>query len=175
MKKDRKAFILARVREIANSERIDGEMRKDLEAFCSEVGIPYRVGNCDNCARDTAVQIYAILRTKGGADRVCVLKSERFHYVWSAKGKAHIYPETLTDEYARELLAKGIVKEDFFAVLPPTKEEELETTRKEAKEEEAARKAYEAEQARMNEEALKVEWVETPNEYTSTAETAGQE
>ena len=175
MKKDRKAFILARVREIANSERIDGEMRKDLEAFCGEVGITYRVGNCDNCARDTAVQIYSILRTKVGNDRVCVMKSERFHYVWSAKGKAHIYPETLTDEYARELLAKGIVKEDFFSVLPPTEEEEAETARKEAEEEEAARKAYEAEQARMNEEALKVEWVETPNEYTSTAETAGQE
>ena len=175
MKKDRKAFILSRVREIANSERIDGEMRKDLEAFCSEVGIPYRVGNCDNCARDTAVQIYAILRTKGGNDRVCVMKSERYHYVWSAKGKAHIYPETLTDEYARELLAKGIVKEDFFAVLPPTEEEEADTARKEAEEEEAARKAYEAEQARLNEEALKVEWVETYNEDTSTAEMAGQE
>ena len=175
MKKDRKAFILARVREIANSERIDGEMRKDLEAFCGEVGIPYRVGNCDNCARDTAVQIYSILRTKVGTDRVCVMRSERFHYVWSAKGKAHIYPETLTDEYARELLAKGIVNEDFFAVLPPTEEEEAEAARKEAEEEEAARKAYEEEQARMNEEALKVEWVETPNEDTSTAETAGQE
>lgn len=157
MKKDRKAFILARVREIANSEHIDGAMRKDLEAFCSEVGITYRVGNCDNCARDTAVQIYAILRTKGGADRVCVLKNERYHYVWSAKGKAHIYPETLTDEMARELLAKGIVKEDFFAVLPPTVEEEAETARKEAEEEDAARKAYEEEQARLNEEALKVE------------------
>ena len=175
MKKDRKAFILARVREIANSERIDGEMRKDLEAFCSEVGITYRVGNCDNCARDTAVQIYSILRTKGGTDRVCVMRSERFHYVWSAKGKAHIYPETLTDEYARELLAKGIVNEDFFAVLPPTEEEEAEAARKEAEEEEAARKAYEEEQARLNEEALKVEWVETPNEDTSTDETSGQE
>lgn len=123
MKKERKAFILARVREIANSERIDGAMRKDLEAFCSELGIEYRVGNCDNCARDTAVQIYAILRTKGGADRVCVMKSERYHYVWSAKGKAHIYPETLTDERARELLDSGILKEYFFQVLPPTKEE----------------------------------------------------
>lgn len=123
MKKERKAFILARVREIANSEHIDGAMRKDLEAFCGDVGIQYRVGNCDNCARDTAVQIYAILRTKSGTDRVCVLKSERYHYVWSAKGKAHIYPETLTDERARELLDSGILKEDFFQVLPPTKEE----------------------------------------------------
>lgn len=123
MKKDRKAFILARVREIANSERIDGAMRNDLQEFCSEVGIMYRVGNCDNCARDTAVQIYAILRTKGGTDRVCVLKSERYHYIWNVKGKAHIYPETLTDERARELLDSGILKEDFFQVLPPTKEE----------------------------------------------------
>lgn len=123
MKKDRKAYILARVREIANSERIDGAMRKDLQAFCSEVGIMYRVGNCDNCARDTAVQIYAILRTKGGTDRVCVLKSERYHYVWNVKGKAHIYPETLTDEMARELLDSGVLKDDFFQVLPPTKEE----------------------------------------------------
>ena len=123
MKKERKAFILARVREIANSEHIDGAMRKDLEAFCSEVGVEYRVGNCDNCARDTAVQIYAILRTKSGTDRVCVLKNERYHYIWSAKGKAHIYPETLTDEMARELLDSGILKEDFFQVLPPTKEE----------------------------------------------------
>lgn len=146
MKKERKAFILARVREIANSERLDGAMRKDLEAFCGEVGIPYRVGNCDNCARDTAVQIYAILRTKGGTDRVCVLKSERYHYVWSAKGKAHIYPETLTDEYARELLDSGILKDDFFKVLPPT-EEEL---------------------------AASVEEIAQADEDTSTAETAGQ-
>lgn len=123
MKKERKAFILSRVREIANSEHIDGAMRKDLKEFCGEVGIGYRVGNCDNCARDTAVQIYAILRTKGGTDRVCVLKSERYHYVWSAKGKAHIYPETLTDEMARELLDSGILKDEFFQVLPPTKEE----------------------------------------------------
>lgn len=123
MKKERKAFILARVRDIANSERIDGVMRKDLQEFCSEVGAEYRVGNCDNCARDTAVQIYAILRTKSGTDRVCVLKNERYHYIWSAKGKAHIYPETLTDEYARELLDNGILKDDFFHVLPPTKEE----------------------------------------------------
>lgn len=172
MKKERKAFILARVRDIANSECIDGAMRKDLEAFCSEVGVEYRVGNCDNCARDTAVQIYALLRTKSVVDRVCVLKNERYHYVWSVKGKAHIYPETLTDEYARELLAKGIVKDDFFAVLPPTKEEEEETARKKAEEEESARKAYEAEQARLNEEALKVEWVETPKD-DSTAETVG--
>lgn len=173
MKKERKAFILARVREIANSERIDGAMRKDLQEFCNELGVEYRVGNCDNCARDTAVQIYAILRTKGGTDRVCVLKNERYHYVWSTNGKAHIYPETLTDEYARELLAKGIVKDDFFAVLPPTEEEEAEMARKEAEEEEAARKAYEEEQARLNEEALKVEWVETQKD-DSTAETAGQ-
>lgn len=172
MKKDRKAFILARVRDIANSERIDGAMRKDLEEFCSEVGIRYRVGNCDNCARDTAVQIYAILRTKGGADRVCVMKNEQDHYIWTANGKAHIYAATLTDEFARELLAKGIVKADFFAVLPPTEEDEAETARKEAEEEEAARKAYEAEQARLNEEALKVEWVETPQE-DNTAETVG--
>lgn len=123
MKKERKAFILSRVREIANSEQIDGAMRKDLQAFCGELGVHYRVGNCDNCARDTAVNIYAILRPKGGADRVCVLKSERYHYVWSAKGKAHIYPETLTDEMARELLDNGILKDDFFQVLPPTKEE----------------------------------------------------
>ena len=171
MKKERKAFLLARVREIANSERIDGAMRKDLDAFCGEVGIPYRVGNCDNCARDTAVQIYAILRTKSSTDRVCVLKNERYHYVWSAKGKAHIYPETLTDEYARELLAKGIVKSDFFAVLPPTEEEEAETARKESEEEEAARKAYEAEQARLAEDAMNVELqTETPNE-DNTAET----
>lgn len=123
MKKERKAFILSRVREIANSERIDGAMRNDLEEFCSEVGVEYRVGHCDNCARDTAVQIYSILRTKSGADRVCVLKNERYQYVWSAKGKAHIYTETLTDEMARELLDSGILKEDFFQVLPPTKEE----------------------------------------------------
>lgn len=123
MKKERKAFILARVREIANSEHIDGAMRNDLEEFCCELGVEYRVGNCDNCARDTAVQIYAILRTKSGTDRVCVLKNERYQYVWSAKGKAHIYPETLTDEMARELLDSGILKEDFFQVLPPTKEE----------------------------------------------------
>lgn len=147
MKKDRKSFILTRVREIANSERIDGAMRKDLEAFCSELGITYRVGNCDNCARDTAVQIYAILRTKGGNDRVCVMKSERYHYVWSAKGKAHIYPETLTDERARELLDSGILKDDFFQVLPPTKEE-------------LAASAEETAQADGD---------------TSTAETAGQE
>lgn len=147
MKKDRKSFILARVREIANSERIDGAMRKDLEAFCSEVGITYRVGNCDNCARDTAVNIYAILRTKGGMDRVCVMKSERYHYVWSAKGKAHIYPETLTDERARELLDIGILKDDFFQVLPPTKEEL----------------------------AVSVEQTAQADEDTSTAEMAGQE
>lgn len=147
MKKDRKAFILARVREIANSEHIDGAMRKDLEAFCGEVGIQYRVGNCDNCARDTAVQIYAILRTKGGNDRVCVMKSERYHYVWSAKGKAHIYPETLTDERARELLDSGILKDDFFQVLPPTKEEL----------------------------AASVEKTAQTDGDTSTAETAGQE
>lgn len=147
MKKDRKAYILARVREIANSERIDGAMRKDLEEFCSEVGVAYRIGNCDNCARDTAVQIYAILRTKGGTDRVCVLKSERYHYVWSVKGKAHIYPETLTDELARELLDSGVLKDDFFQVLPPTKEELA---------------------ARVEHDAQAVE-------DTSTAETAGQE
>lgn len=146
MKKDRKAYILARVREIANSEHIDGAMRKDLQAFCAEVGVAYRIGNCDNCARDTAMQIYAILRTKGGTDRVCVLKSERYHYVWNVKGKAHIYPETLTDELARELLDSGILKDDFFQVLPPTKEELV---------------------ARVEEAQA--------DEDTSTAETAGQE
>lgn len=174
MKKERKAFILSRVREIANSEHIDGTMRKDLQEFCGELGVEYRVGNCDNCARDTAVQIYAILRTKSGTDRVCVLKNERYHYVWSAKGKAHIYPETLTDEMARELLEKGIVKDDFFAVLPTTEEEEAETARKEAEEEEAARKAYEAEQARLAEEAMNMELQAETQDEDSTAETAGQ-
>ena len=101
------------------------------------------------------------------------MKNERDHYVWSANGKAHIYPDTLTDEFARELLAKGIVKADFFSVLPPTEEEEAETERKEAEEEEAARKAYEEEQARLAEEAMKMELqVETPNE-DNTAETVG--
>ena len=92
--------------------------------------------------------------------------------VVSANGKAHIYAATLTDAFARELLAKGIVKADFFAVLPPTEEEEAETARKEAEEEEAARKAYEAEQARLAEEAMKVELEETKDE-DSTAETVG--
>ena len=101
------------------------------------------------------------------------MKREGDNYVWTANGKAHIYAATLTDAFARELLAKGIVKADFFAVLPPTEEEEAETARKEAEEEEAARKAYEAEQERLAEEAIKMELqVETPNE-DNTAATVG--
>lgn len=171
MKKERKEYILDFVRKVANSEQIGGDARKELHAICEEVGVEFRNTICDNCCRDTAVQVYRMLKPKG-TNRVCVMKNERDHYVWTANGKAHIYEATLTDEFARELLAKGIVKADFFAVLPPTEEEEAETERKEAEEEEAARKSYEAEQARLNEEALKVEWVETPNE-DNTAEKVG--
>ena len=170
MKKERKEYILDFVRKVANSEQIGGDTRKELHAICEEVGVAFRDTVCDNCCRDAAVQVYRML--KGKSPRVCVLKNEQDNYVWSVSGKAHIYTTTLTDAFARELLAKGIVKDDFFAVLPPTDEEEAETARKEAEEEEAARKAYEAEQARLNEEALKVEWVETPNE-DNTAETVG--
>ena len=170
MKKERKQYILDFVRKVANSEQIGGDTRKELHAICDEVGVEFRNRVCDNCYRDAAVQVYRIL--KGKSTRVCVMKNEGDHYVWTASGKAHIYASTFTDEFARELLAKGIIKEDFFAVLPPTAEEEAETARKEAEEEEAARKAYEAEQARLNEEALKVEWVEIPNE-DNTAETVG--
>ena len=171
MKKERKEYILDFVRKVANSEQIGGDTRKELHAICEEVGVPFRDTVCDNCCRDAAVQVYRLLKPKG-TKRVCVMKNESDHYVWSVSGKAHIYEATLTDEFARELLAKGIVKEDFFAVLPPTEEEESEAARKEAEEEEAARKAYEEEQARLNEEALKVEWVETPNE-DNTAEMVG--
>lgn len=172
MKKERKEYILDFVRKVANSEQIGGDTRKELHAICEEVGVAFRDTVCDNCCRDAAVQVYRLLKPKG-TKRVCVMKNEQDHYIWSVSGKAHIYTATFTDEYARELLAKGIVKEDFFAVLPPTaEEEEAETARKEAEEEEAARKAYEAEQARLNEEALKVEWVNIPNE-DNTAETVG--
>ena len=147
MKKERKQYILDFVRKVANSEQIGGDTRKELHAICEEVGVPFRDTVCDNCCRDAAVQVYRLLKPKG-TKRVCVMKNEQDHYIWSVSGKAHIYTTTFTDEYARELLAKGIVKEDFFAVLPPTEEEEAETARKEAEEEEAARKAYEAEQAR---------------------------
>lgn len=180
MNKERKQYILDFVRKVANSEQIGGDTRKELHAICDEVGVAFRDTVCDNCCRDAAVQVYMLLKPKG-TKRVCVMKNERDNYVWSVSGKAHIYAATLTDEFARELLAKGIIKADFFAVLPPTEEEEAETARKEAEEEEAARKAYEAEQARkayeaeqarLNEEALKVEWVETPQE-DNTAETVG--
>lgn len=171
MKKERKEYILYFVRKVANSEQIGGDARKELHAICEEVGVEFRNTICDNCCRDAAVQVYRMLKPKG-TNRVCVMKNEQDHYIWSVSGKAHIYTTTFTDKFARELLAKGIVKEDFFAVLPPTEEEEAETARKEAEEEEAARKAYEAEQARLNEEALKVEWVETPSE-DNTAETVG--
>ena len=171
MKKERKEYILDFVRKVANSEQIGGDTRKELHAICEEVGVEFRNTVCDNCCRDAAVHVYRMLKPKG-TKRVCVMKNESDHYIWSVSGKAHIYTTTFTDEYARELLAKGIVKEDFFAVLPPTAEEEAETARKEAEEEEAARKAYEAEQARMNEEALKVEWVETSSE-DNTAATVG--
>ena len=171
MKKERKQYILDFVRKVANSEQIGGDTRKELHAICDEVGVEFRNTVCDNCCRDAAVQVYRIL--KGKSTRVCVMKNERDNYVWSANGKAHIYQDTLTDEYARELLAKGIVKEDFFAVLPPTEEEEAEAARKEAEEEEAARKAYEEEQARLAEEAMNMELqAETPNE-DNTAETVG--
>ena len=171
MKKERKQYILDFVRKVANSEQIGGETRKELHASGDEVGVDFRDTVCDNCCRDAAVQVYRLLKPKG-TKRVCVMKNEGDHYVWTANGKAHIYAATLTDEFARELLAKGIVKADFFAVLPPTEEEEAETARKEAEEEEAARKAYEAEQARLAEEAMKVELEETPDE-DSTAETVG--
>ena len=171
MKKERKQYILDFVRMVANSERIDGDTRNELHAICEEVGVEFRNTMCDNCCRDAAVQVYRMLKTKG-TKRVCVMKSERDHYVWSVNGKAHIYAATLTDEFARELLAKGIVKEDFFAVLPPTEEEEAEMARKEAEEEEASRKAYEAEQARLAEEAMNIELDEMPNE-DNTAETVG--
>lgn len=171
MKKERKEYILDFVRKVANSEQIGGDARKELHAICDEVGVKFRNTVCDNCCRDAAVQVYRLLKPKG-TKRVCVMKNERDHYVWTSKGKAHIYTTTFTDEYARELLAKGIVKDDFFAVLPPTEEEEAETARKEEEEEEAARKAYEAEQERLNEEALKVEWVETPQD-DNTAEMVG--
>ena len=160
------------VRKVANSEQISGDARKELHAICEEVGVAFRDTVCDNCCRDAAVQVYRLLKPNG-TKRVCVMKNEGDHYVWTASGKAHIYASTFTDEFARELLAKGIVKEDFFAVLPPTEEEEAEAARKEAEEEEEARKAYEAEQARLAEEAMKMELqVETPNE-DSTAETVG--
>lgn len=171
MKKERKKYILDFVRKVANSEQIGGDTRKELHAICDEAGVEFRNTICDNCCRDAAVQVYRIL--KGKSTRVCVMKNERENYVWSANGKAHIYPDTLTDEFARELLAKGIVKEDFFAVLPPTEEEEAETARKEAEEEEVERKAYEAEQARLAAEAMNMELqAETPNE-DNTAETVG--
>ena len=171
MKKERKQYILDFVRKVANSEQIGGDTRKELHSICDEVGVEFRNTVCDNCCRDAAVQVYRIL--KGKSTRVCVMKNEQDHYVWTASGKAHIYTTTFTDEFARELLAKGIVKGDFFAELPPTEEEEAEPARKEAEEEEAARKAYEAEQARLAEEAMKMELqVETPNE-DNTAEMVG--
>ena len=170
MKKERKQYILDFVRNVANSEQIGGDARNELHAICDEVGVEFRNTVCDNCCRDAAVQVYRVL--KGKNTRVCVMKNESDHYVWSVSGKAHIYTATFTDEFARELLAKGIVKEDFFAVLPPTEEEEAEAARKEAEEEEAARKAYEAEQARLAAEAMKIELAETPNE-DNTAETVG--
>ena len=159
------------VRKVANSEQIVGDTRKELHAICDEVGVSFRDTVCDNCCRDAAVQVYRMLKPKG-TKRVCVMKNESDHYIWSVSGKAHIYAATLTDEFARELLAKGIVKDDFFAVLPPTEEEETETARKEEEEEEAARKAYEAEQARLAEEAMNTELTETQDE-DSTAETVG--
>lgn len=121
MKKERKQYILDFVRKVANSEQIGGDARKELHAICDEVGVEFRNTICDNCCRDAAVVVYRVL--KGKNTRVCVMKNERDHYVWSANGKAHIYADTLTDEYAREILDKGIVKDDFFLVLPPTKEE----------------------------------------------------
>ena len=171
MKKERKEYILDFVRKVANSEQIGGETRKELHAICDEVGVAFRDTVCDNCCRDAAVQVYMLLKPKG-TKRVCVMKNEGDHYVWTANGKAHIYAATLTDAFARELLAKGIVKDEFFAVLPPTEEEEAETARKEAEEEEAARKEYEAEQARLAEEAMNTELTETPDE-DSTAATVG--
>ena len=170
MKKERKQYILDFVRKVANSEQIGGDTRKELHAICDEVGVEFRNTVCDNCCRDAAVQVYRIL--KGKSTRVCVMKNEGDHYIWTANGKAHIYAATLTDEFARELLAKGIVKDDFFAVLPPTEEEEAETARKEAEEAEAARKAYEEEQARLAAEAMNMELAETPTE-DNTAETVG--
>lgn len=172
MKKERKEYILDFVRKVANSEQIGGDTRKELHAICEEVGVAFRDTVCDNCCRDAAVQVYSMLKPKG-TKRVCVMKNEGDHYVWTASGKAHIYAATLTDEFARELLAKGIVKEDFFAVLPPTLEEEAETARKEEEEEDAARKAYEAEQARLAEETMNMELqAEMPDE-DNTAETVG--
>ena len=170
MKKERKEYILDFVRKVANSEQIGGDTRKALHAICEEVGVEFRNTVCDNCCRDAAVQVYRLL--KGKSTRVCVMKNESDHYVWTANGKAHIYAATLTDEFARELIAKGIVKADFFAVLPPTEEEEAEAARKEAEEEEAARKVYEAEQARLAKEAMNIELSETQDEY-NTAETVG--
>ena len=121
MKKERKEYILDFVRNVANSEQIGGDTRKELHDICEEVGVEFRNTVCDNCCRDAAVVVYRVL--KGKNTRVCVMKNEGDHYVWSANGKAHIYADTLTDEYAREILDKGIVKDDFFLVLPPTKEE----------------------------------------------------
>ena len=121
MKKERKEYILDFVRKVANSEQIIGDTRKELHAICEEVGVEFHNTVCDNCCRDAAVVVYRML--KGNNTRVCVMKNERDHYVWSGSGKAHIYADTLTDEYAREILDKGIVKDDFFLVLPPTKEE----------------------------------------------------
>ena len=171
MKKERKEYILDFVRKVANSEQIGGDTRKELHAICDEVGVAFRDTVCDNCCRDAAVQVYMLLKPKG-TKRVCVMKNEGDNYVWTANGKAHIYAATLTDAFARELLAKGIVKADFVAVLPPTEEEEAETARKEGEEEGAARKADEAEQARLAEEAMKVELAETTDE-DNTAETVG--
>ena len=171
MKKERKEYILDFVRKVANSEQIGGDTRKELHAICEEVGVAFRDTVCDNCCRDAAVQVYSIL--KGKSTRVCVMKNESDHYVWSVSGKAHIYTTTFTDEYARELLAKGIVKDDFFAVLPPTEEEEAETARKEAEEAEAARKAYEAEQARLAAEAMNMELQAETQDEDNTAETVG--
>lgn len=135
------------------------------------MGVAFRDTVCDNCCRDAAVQVYRLLKPKG-TKRVCVMKNERDHYIWTASGKAHIYTTTFTDEYARELLARGIVNEDFFAVLPPTEEEEADAARKEAEEEEEARKAYEAEQARLAEEAMNMELQEETQDEDNTAETA---
>lgn len=168
MKKERKQYILDFVRMVANSEQIGGDTRKELHAICDEVGVEFRNTICDNCCRDVAVQVYRLLKPNG-TKRVCVMKNEQDHYIWSVSGKAHIYTTTFTDDYARELLSKGIVKDDFFAVLPPTEEEEAETARKEEEEAETARKAYEEEQARLAADAMNTE-LEEMTDGDNTAE-----
>lgn len=114
---------MARVRALADVRTYSAEEKAEIVELGAKYGVTVRKATCTSCYFDAVAELYARLQNEVAAEEntacVCRFKNKQPFVISYNRERFRFSQATITDDKARKFLAAGVLREEYFEVLPP--------------------------------------------------------